>query len=468
MKKTIFHKLMRLSLSIVLMSVFLFGTIHFFLIRNYINDVKTDQLEHEMDRLENITENLVTNYSPVNYSFYQIYLDEVSKNNSCYVIAADAEGNIFASSSNSSEIFSEKKLDIKKYKSFIEGKQESGSIFITTDEGKSLLSVTNAISINKNMGIVAMLVDAPFVNRETYSMLTLLLISTALSTLLSLLLSYFLSMNMSRPIKRLSLVAKEVAKGDFSKRSVVSGVAELDELGSAFDRMARELSKQEKSRTDFLSNVSHDLRTPMTTISGFVQGILDGTIPQEKEQEYLKVVLSETDRLTDLINMFMDANRYEAGEIKLDIKNIDINEMLTTVLLQYEAKINEKNINVVFDVDSLSPFVLADRQAINRVIVNLMDNAVKFCPVGGTIAVYTTAKGKKVCITVENTGEIGKEDINYIWDRFYKTDKSRIRDKKGVGLGLYIVKNIISQHGEKITAESDNGTTKFTFYLQKV
>ena len=133
---------------------------------------------------------------------------------------------------------------------------------------------------------------------------------------------------------------------------MVSGVAELDELGAAFDKMASELDKQEQSRSAFLANVSHDLRTPMTTISGFVQGILDDTIPPEREKEYLKVVLSETNRLSDLISMFLDASRYDAGEIKLNKMNFDINEMLRTVLLQYETKINEKNINVNFDIDA--------------------------------------------------------------------------------------------------------------------
>lgn len=456
---------MKLSLSIVLMTVLMSGTIHFFLIRNYINNVKTEQLKHEMDRLENITENLAENYSPVNQTFYQVYLNELAENNKCYVIVADNMGNILSASGNCNEIYPDNVIDEKKYKNFFEGKEDSGSVYVATSDGKKLLSVTNAISLNRNIGIVAMLVEMPFVSSETYSVMSLMLISIGLSTLLSLILSYFLSLNMSKPIKRLSLLAKEVAKGKFSKRSVVSGVAELDELGEAFDKMAGELDRQEKSRTDFLANVSHDLRTPMTTISGFVQGILDDTIPQEKEKEYLKVVLSETNRLSDLINMFLDANRYESGDIKLDIKPVNITEMLTNVLLQFEGRITEKNINVSFEVEDDS-VGMADHQAINRVVVNLMDNAVKFCTDGGNIKVSTVKKNKKLFVSIENSGEISKEDINYIWDRFYKTDKSRIRDKKGVGLGLYIVKNIISQHGEQIVAESENGTTKFTFSLK--
>jgi len=467
MKKTIFAKLMHLSLSIVLMTVFISGTIHFFLIQDYLNNVKTDQLEHEMDRLEQMTNSLVANYSSVTHTFYQMYIDDVANNNSSYIFVADKSGNILMISKNAETLYPDGMVDIKAYGDIVEGQTKRTSGFITSTDGTRLLAVTSGINVNGGIGIVSILVDVPLINKETYSMMSLLLISVGLSTLLSLILSYFLSMNMSKPIKRLSISAKEIAKGDFSKRSVVSGVAELDELGTAFDKMARELDKQEKSRTDFLANVSHDLRTPMTTISGFVQGILDDTIPPEREKEYLKVVLSETNRLSDLINMFLDANRYEAGEIKLNLSTVDINEMLRTVVLQYEAKLNEKRINVHFDIDTHSAPVVADQQAINRVIVNLMDNAVKFCSENGTISVTSMHKGKKVYVSIENTGDgISNEDINYIWDRFYKTDKSRVRDKNGIGLGLYIVKNIISQHGEQINVESSNGATKFTFTLQ--
>ncbi len=467
MKKTIFAKLMRLSLSIVLMTVFISGTIHFFLIQNYLNEAKTEQLEHEMNRLEQMTNSLVANYSSVTHAFYQMYIDDIANSNNSYIFVADKSGNILIISKNAEPLYPEGTVDTKAYEDIINGHTKRTNGFITNADGTRLLAVTSGININGGTGIVSILVDVPLINKETYSMMSLLLISVGLSTLLSLILSYFLSMNMSKPIKRLSISAKEIARGDFSKRSVVSGVAELDELGTAFDKMARELDKQEKSRTDFLANVSHDLRTPMTTISGFVQGILDDTIPPEKEKEYLKVVLSETNRLSDLINMFLDANRYEAGEIKLNLTTVDVNEMLRTVVLQYEARLNEKRINVHFDVDTHSAPVIADQQAINRVIVNLMDNAVKFCSENGTISVTSMHKGKKVYVSIENTGDgINNEDINYIWDRFYKTDKSRVRDKKGIGLGLYIVKNIISQHGEQINVESLNGVTKFTFTLQ--
>ncbi len=467
MKKTIFSKLMNLSLAIVLMSGLVLGSVHFLLIQHYISSEETERLKNEVSKIKHLTELLLENYSTVGHKFYQLGIDDVSTDNNCYVIVADKEGNIIAGSSNYGEIIPEGKVDPGVYSDILDGTRDTSSSIVVEPSGVRLLAVSSAVKMSGQRGVVSLLVNMPLINEQTYSMMSLLLVSVGLSMLLSMILSYFLSMNMSKPIKRLSVSAKEIAKGDFSKRSVVSGVAELDELGAAFDKMASELDKQEQSRSAFLANVSHDLRTPMTTISGFVQGILDDTIPPEREKEYLKVVLSETNRLSDLISMFLDASRYDAGEIKLNKMNFDINEMLRTVLLQYETKINEKNINVNFDIDAHSAPVFADEQALRRVLVNLMDNAVKFSNEGGTISVCSVHSGKKVMVSVENTGDgIKGDDLKYIWDRFYKTDKSRLRDKKGVGLGLFIVKNIINQHGETITVQSENGVTKFTFSLQ--
>ena len=466
MSKTIFNRLMKLSLSVLLMSVLVLGSVHFALIQHYMNNAKTHQVQNEVTRIRELTTFLLDNYSQSNHLFYQLNINKIASANGCSIIVSDNSGNILANSENG---FDEDKIDVKPFADIVTGKKENLSAVINSPRtGERLLAVSTAIYINGGTGFVAMLFNMPVINSETYTMITLLLISVGIAALFSLVLSYFLSKNISKPIKELSEHAKEIGKGNFVKIGMSSGVSELDELGNAFDIMAGELEKQEKSRASFLANVSHDLRTPMTTISGFVQGILDDTIPKEKEKEYLKVVLSETYRLSDLISSFIDASKYDAGEIKLNITETDINEMLKNAVTQFEPKISEKQLTVNYDIDSQITGVMADQQAISRVVINLIDNAVKFSKEGGTLLVSTRSMGRKVYVKIENTGdEINEEDIKYIWDRFYKTDKSRLRDKKGVGLGLYIVKNIIAMHGEKITVSSKNGVTSFTFSLQK-
>ena len=467
MSKTIFNRLMKLSLSVLLMSVLVLGTVHFSLIQHYINNAKTQQVQNEVTRVKELTSFLLDNYSHSNYMFYQININKIATSNQCGIIVSDNSGNILANSENINGFYGGK-LDVKPFSDIITGKKENASTVINKPgTGERLLAVSTAMSINGGTGFVAMLFDMPVVNSDTYTMIILLLISVGISAVFSLVLSYFLSKNISKPIKELSESVIEIGKGNFVKIGLSSGVSELDELGNAFDIMAGELEKQEKSRASFLANVSHDLRTPMTTISGFVQGILDDTIPKEKEKEYLKVVLSETHRLSDLISCFIDASKYDAGEIKLNITETDINEMLKNAVMQFEPHISQKQLAVNYDLDSRITGVLADQQAISRVVINLIDNAVKFSKECGTLWISTQLSGNKVYVKIENTGEeISGEDLKYIWDRFYKTDKSRLRDKKGVGLGLYIVKNIIVQHGEKITVTSENNITSFTFSLQ--
>ena len=465
MSKTIFNRLMKLSLCVLLMSVLVLGTVHFSLIQHYMNSAKTRQVQNEVARIKELTGFLVENYTQGNYLFYLLNINKIASANDCIIVVSDDAGNILAGSENG---FDDKKIDVKPFADIVNGKKENLSIVINHPRtGKRLLAVSTSIYINGGTGFVAMLFDMPAVDSETYTMIGLLLISVGIAALFSLVLSYFLSKNIQKPIKKLSEHAKEIGKGNFTKIGISSGVTELDELGDTFDIMAEELEKQEKSRASFLANVSHDLRTPMTTISGFVQGILDDTIPKEKEKEYLKVVLSETHRLSDLISSFIDASKYDAGEIKLYITETDINGMLKNAVTQFEQGISGKNLTVNFELDPQVTGVLADQQAISRVVVNLIDNAVKFSKQDGTLFVSTKSEGQKVYVKIENTGEeISGEDLKYIWDRFYKTDKSRLRDKKGVGLGLYIVKNIIAKHGEKITVTCENGIISFTFSLQ--
>jgi signal transduction histidine kinase len=207
----------------------------------------------------------------------------------------------------------------------------------------------------------------------------------------------------------------------------------------------------------------------MTTISGFVGGILDGTIPHEKQSDYLKIVLSETKRLSKLINSFLDISRYDEANAPLNKTSFDIVEMLRVVLLSFENTVNERSISIYFEYPQENIFVFADESEIYRVAVNLIDNAVKFVNDGGNIDVLVKLDHNKVFVSIANTGEgISDDDKAYIWDRFYKTDKSRTGEKGGFGLGLYIVRSIIKNHGEDIYLDNSGGKTSFTFTLPVV
>ena len=269
---------------------------------------------------------------------------------------------------------------------------------------------------------------------------------------------YFLTDRIIHPLKNMTNAAKSFARGDFSTRVTVYGNDEVSELAEAFNNMAESLDSFEKMRNSFLANVSHELRTPMTTIAGFIDGINSGAIPPEKHEYYLGVISNEVHRLSRLVTDLLDISRLESGERKFNFERFDIAEMARIILISFEKKIEEKNLDVIFEAEEDEIAVIADKDAIHQVLYNLCHNAIKFAKDGGKFAISITKDtNKKVRVSVYDEGMgISGEDLTLVFDRFYKTDKSRGLDKNGVGLGLYICKTIIDAHREQIHAESPN------------
>lgn len=280
---------------------------------------------------------------------------------------------------------------------------------------------------------------------------------------------YFISERLVSPIKAMSHAAKMFAKGKFDVRIPVYGDDEVAELATAFNNMAASLSTNEEMRRVFLANVSHDLRTPMTTISGFIDGILDGAIPPEKHEYYLGIIASEVRRLSRLVSSLLDISKIQAGERKFTKISFDICELCRQVLISSEQRIEAKHLDVDFRCDCENMFVFADADAIHQIVYNLFDNAIKFSREGGKYIVEIRETTQKIAVSIFNEGDgIPEDDIPYVFDRFYKSDKSRGLDKTGVGLGLYISRTIIEAHNEEIWVESVHGEwCKFTFTLSK-
>ena len=277
---------------------------------------------------------------------------------------------------------------------------------------------------------------------------------------------YVISERIIAPLKEISRAAKKFAAGKLDVRVRVHGCEEVAELAVAFNHMAESLEASEKMRNTFISNVSHDLRTPMTSISGFVDGILDGVIPPEKHHHYLGIVSEEIKRLSRLVVSLLDLSRIQAGERKFTMAPFDICEMTRQILFSFEKKIESKKLNIEFDFDEENITAIADRDAIYQVLYNICDNAVKFSNVEGTLRLgINKTKNRKYLVSIYNEGQgISSEDLSHIFERFYKSDKSRGLDKSGVGLGLYISKTIIEAHEEEIFVKSEHGKN-CTFYF---
>lgn len=280
---------------------------------------------------------------------------------------------------------------------------------------------------------------------------------------------WLITKKMVSPLQQMSAAAKKFAVGDFSYRVNVNTNDELADLGYAFNDMADALDKLEGSRRSFVANVSHELKTPMTSIAGFIDGILDGTIPQEKEAYYLKIVSDEVRRLSRLVVAMLNMSKIESGDFQMKPKQYNVSDQIIHILLTFEQKIEQKNIEIK-GLDNLQPHhIMADNDMIYQVIYNLFDNAVKFTNENGYIQIKLTDVGDMVQVSIKNSGEgISATELSRVFERFYKVDKSRSLDAKGAGLGLYIVKTMVEMHGGRIFAKSDSKTeAEFVFTLPK-
>ena len=280
------------------------------------------------------------------------------------------------------------------------------------------------------------------------------------------------TMRQIKPIREMAQATRLYAEGDFDVRMKDYGRSdEIGELAASFNRMAETLQQTERKRRDFIANISHELKTPMTTISGYVDGILDGTIPEDKREHYLHIVSDETKRLSRLVRSMLDISQLQKeGGIPEEKKmHFDLEECAGQVLITFEKKINDKHLNVNVDMPEHPVYTMANPDYITQVIYNLIDNAVKFCPDGGNLGLRIKEGGSKAYVSVSNDGEtIPPDELPLVFDRFHKLDKSRSQNRDGWGLGLYIVKTIVCSHGEDISVSSKDGKTEFTFTMPLV
>ncbi len=360
-------------------------------------------------------------------------------------------------------------------KSVIDAAKKGPLLLRNKDEGimdEYFFMASYPVTVRGNVvGIVFAVKPVQSSLREyTMNMAGMYLSSALFAAALSFLVIYAFTAKMTNPLRQMSNATKSYAKGDFSKRVQVRGSDELAELCNSFNKMASALSVLESSRRSFVANVSHELKTPMTTISGFIDGILDGTIPKEQQDEYLKIVSNEVKRLSRLVVSMLNLSKIEAGELELKYSEFDITQLLLNCMLTFEQEIEKKEINVTGFENMKPTTVCADRDMIYQVVYNLIDNAVKFTGQNGEISVSVDRKiGGNVIVAIKNSGEgIDSEEIGRIFERFYKVDKSRSYDNKSAGLGLYLCKTIIDMHNGRISAESEKCSfAKFTFELER-
>lgn len=355
-------------------------------------------------------------------------------------------------------------LDLLRGKNIIEKKGTYENFFAIPVHTLEIPIITN----NVFNGTIIMHMSLNTIKDSLNSVYHVIWISAIIAIILSCIVIYYFSQKIIiKPLSEINLTAEKISKGEVNKRVNINTNDEIGELAQSFNLMADSIEKVDNNRRLFISNVSHEIRSPITSIKGFIGGIIDGVIPKEKQNYYLKLTYEEIQRLTRLVNDLLDLSAIESGKFKLNITQVNLNEIIRLSVIKFETRIVNKNlkVNVRFDEDNL--FVFADKDRLIQIVTNILDNAVKYSEENGRIEIKTETRGKKAYVVVFNSGpKISQEDLTYIWDRFYKVDKSRTV-KNSSGLGLSIVRSILTQLGEDIWVENVKDGVQFTFTLTK-
>jgi len=333
------------------------------------------------------------------------------------------------------------------------------------------MAVTSQID-GGSIGIILVTAPQAQVSGMLVQTTTLFFYVSILVLVIAMVASFLLSRSQSISIQTVARAANRFGRGELDVRVPVGGknTVEVDDLATSFNTMAESLAAAEIQRREFVANVSHELKTPMTSIAGFMDGMLDGTIPPEQHRHYMQIVSDEVRRLSRLVRSMLDISRMQSQGIDEGKKRrFDVTETVGQVLISFEQRINRKRLNVDVQMPDRSVWTKAEPDSITQVVYNLTDNAIKFCNEGGLLRILVEQEGGKIRITFQNTGPtVDPAELPLLFDRFHKTDKSRSEDREGVGLGLYIVKMILNSHGEDISATSENGLTTFVFTLPAV
>ena len=478
MFKTSFSKYLTAFIIILFLSFLSLAGIVTQLVRTYAFDDTEERLNKENsivvdlltnDQSENIEERL-NKIAPI--------IEPMLNLNSAYdIIMADKEGNIILSTAikdGESKIvridirnglgrvdinnFQKQNNDTDRISYVYNGKLNKVLYGLSTIDAKECMIFAEAVLRDNQVECYVMTLAATDKENDFVRNTRQVVVNSSIGVMVAAIIAAFLITDrIVHPLKNMTRVVKKFSKGDFSERVKVGKRRdEVSELGIAFNNMADSVESLEKMRNSFLANVSHDLRTPMTTIAGFIDGINSGAIPPEKHEYYLGIVSEEVHRLSRLVSQILDVSRLESGERKFVFTDFDVAEVARIVLISFEQKIEDKHLDVEFDSEFDGMYAFADKDAIHQVLYNLCHNAIKFSKDGGSLKIkLSRATDTKLKISIYNQGQtISEDDSKHIFDRFYKTDKSRGLDKSGVGLGLYICKTIVDAHNETIGVES--------------
>lgn len=474
MRNSIYFKNFVMTAMLVIISFFILGTSIVILGRNFALNQKRNNIALSATEMSKAASAFSEENGDLNGWYLRLIISSLAKSTGNHILITDTQGVIVSSS------------DMDVVSPYI-GKQISGSIMeelykfgkfqkLTTldnfynERPYYVVALPIVIDVDNSLvGYIFVGSDCTEIISAWGTASTVFITTATIIMLLAIVLSYYTSKRQSEPLLEIAAAAQRFAHGDFAARVADEGRQdEIGELTESFNMMAESLEKSEQLRSEFIANLSHELKTPMTTISGFADGILDGTIPKEDQDRYLATISSETKRLSRLVRQMLQMSRIQSVDTPaLLSRSFNLSEVIMRTLLTFEGKITKHGLDVDAQLPEESIIVRGDEDSITQVVYNLLDNAIKFSETGTAIGISLWKQGGKAYVSIKNHGEtISPQELPFIFDRFHKTDKSRSLDRDGVGLGLSIVKTILNNHNEDVSVTSRDGVTEFIFTVR--
>ena len=472
----LYWRQMSITVGMVLLTLVLLGTVFFSLSYNYARGQKTDEL---LERAQVVSRLSVRYLESGRYlTMEELRQDQVFQQlaataamiSDMDILVCDEEGHVLLSTDETMEgqsiTIPEGVMSAVLEQGTWAGRSRLDQLY----ESKRFVGGVSVVSptTGKVLGSVFTVSSGDMVDALWRTFAGLLVMTALVVLMISFVATSVTTMRQIKPIREMAQATRCYAEGDFDIRMNDYGRDdEIGELAASFNNMAERLQQTERQRREFIANISHELKTPMTTIAGYTDGILDGTIPPENEKQYLQIIANESRRLSRLVRRMLDVSQLQAMDPLRNGNHFDICESMRRVLISMEKKINDRHLDVEADIPDEPILVLGDNDMITQVLYNLLENAAKFAREGSTLYLGVAMMDGKARVTVRNVGDtIPAEELPLLFERFHKSDKSRSEDKDGYGLGLYIVKTILQQHKEDISVTSENGVTTFTFSLR--
>ncbi|MBQ7954907.1 MAG: GHKL domain-containing protein [Lachnospiraceae bacterium] len=467
MKKTLYLKF--------LLGYFIFGIFAFIMVNYFVPGITRDQLiREEANTLyseatliaENYASDLYANETSIEIVKKQLDMLSIYLNSDIWII--NPSGRMILDTSSPLNL--EKEIIIENFDPTITaGSYYNVSTFFDSYKEEMLNVLAPITADYKVKGYVAIHMSMDSIESSCANIQNIAFITTVIVFLLSLIILIFFTEMVYVPLRKITYATEQYASGNMHYEFQVDSDDEIGYLAACLSYMASEMARTEDDQKKFVANISHDFRSPLTSIRGYLEAMIDGTIPPQLHEKYLNIVLNETERLTKLTNSLLTLNNLNTKGMLLDKTNFDINQVIRNTAASFEGTCRQKTIAIALVLTGDVMYVSADMGKIQQVLYNLLDNAIKFSHHDSVITIETSEKKNKIFVSVKDTGiGIPKDDLKMIWDRFYKSDLSRGKDKKGTGLGLSIAREIIASHGEHINVISTEGVgTEFIFSLPK-